>query len=230
MDENVSYHRDLEKLASSLGLSHATFKKLESASAVQDEISVVFLLSVSDKLKQDLLDSASLLLYTPQNEHFGIVPLEAMLDGVPVLAATSGGPLETVVDGETGWLRDVSDSTAWTGIMSNVLRLAKSDPSKLAAMGEAGQRRVFDYFSKRMMALRLEKCLDDMKTVERQPIVNVLIFTTLLLVTVAIIVGVTLTRVLFFALEKDAAMEARRLGQRAARTAATTTSRLKNEL
>ena len=43
-------------------------------------------------------------LYTPVGEHFGIVPLEAMAAGVPVIAMASGGPLETVKNGETGYL------------------------------------------------------------------------------------------------------------------------------
>ncbi len=45
------------------------------------------------------------MLYTPQNEHFGIVPIEAMAAGRPVVACSSGGPLESVVEGVTGLLR-----------------------------------------------------------------------------------------------------------------------------
>ena len=44
------------------------------------------------------------LLYTPDREHFGIVPCEAMAMGCPVLAVATGGPLETVVHGSTGFL------------------------------------------------------------------------------------------------------------------------------
>ena len=33
------------------------------------------------------------------NEHFGIVPLESMYVGTPVIAVASGGPLETIVPG-----------------------------------------------------------------------------------------------------------------------------------
>lgn len=45
------------------------------------------------------------MIYTPENEHFGIVPLEAMLAGIPVLVTNTGGPLETIYDGRIGWLR-----------------------------------------------------------------------------------------------------------------------------
>jgi alpha-1,3/alpha-1,6-mannosyltransferase len=37
-------------------------------------------------------------------EHFGIVPVEAMYSGRPVVACASGGPRESVLDGETGLL------------------------------------------------------------------------------------------------------------------------------
>ena len=59
-------------------------------------------LSNEDKLF--LLQKSNVNLYTPVGEHFGIVPLEAMAAGVPVIAMASGGPLETVKNGETGYL------------------------------------------------------------------------------------------------------------------------------
>ncbi|KAL7711530.1 hypothetical protein QTN25_010798 [Entamoeba marina] len=48
------------------------------------------------------------VLYTPAFEHFGIVPLEAMIKEVPVIACCNGGPLETIQDKETGILCDGS--------------------------------------------------------------------------------------------------------------------------
>jgi len=66
--------------------------------------SITFLPSVSNAIRNKLLSSASMLCYTPHREHFGIVPLEAMDAGVPVVAIRSGGPMETIVDGVTGYL------------------------------------------------------------------------------------------------------------------------------
>lgn len=51
-----------------------------------------------------LLGKAKIVVYTSINEPFGLIPLEAMCCGTPVIANDSGGPKETVVDGETGFL------------------------------------------------------------------------------------------------------------------------------
>ncbi|NIT55971.1 MAG: glycosyltransferase, partial [Aliifodinibius sp.] len=49
-------------------------------------------------------NKAALLVYVPYNEPFGLVPLEAMACGAPVLGIAEGGVLETVVDGVNGRL------------------------------------------------------------------------------------------------------------------------------
>ncbi|KAI9844935.1 MAG: Alpha-1,3-mannosyltransferase-like protein [Thelocarpon superellum] len=160
--ENVAYHRELYRLAETRGLTAATTQTVVSALNIPADIEVLFLLSVPASLKAMLLHGARLLVYTPANEHFGIVPLEAMLAGTPVLAADSGGPLETVVDGRTGWLRPVDDVAAWAEIMGRAL-----DPASdglLRHMGEVGRRRVQDEFSAELMAQRLDEEIDRMQS------------------------------------------------------------------
>lgn len=114
----------------------------------------MFLLSIPASLKAHLLKAAALLVYTPDREHFGIVPLEAMLAGIPVLAVNSGGPLETVQEGVTGWLRAQED-----GEWSDVMRKAvfEMGVGERKEMGQKGRERVLREFSKGKMAERLER-------------------------------------------------------------------------
>ncbi len=63
---------------------------------------VHFLEAVTDEELHELYAGAKALLYPVEDEDFGIVPVEAMGYGVPVIAHHSGGPKETIVDGKTG--------------------------------------------------------------------------------------------------------------------------------
>ena len=135
---------------------------------------MLFLLSVPNTLKDMLLKSAKLLIYTPSNEHFGIVPLEAMLAGIPVLAANTGGPLETVVDGKTGWLCPPDEVENWTAVMNNVLHRMSDKDIKI--MGKAGTERVKKEFSDVKMAERLDGIIDNMAEGERRGLLEIPLF------------------------------------------------------
>jgi alpha-1,3/alpha-1,6-mannosyltransferase len=156
----VKYHKELESLAESLGLNTCTARTIPTALGVSSSVEVLFLLSVSSAFKHTLLQNATLLVYTPTNEHFGIVPVEAMQMGVPVLAANTGGPLETVEEGRTGWLRDAAKSEQWTEIMRKVIQ--DLTPEQRRTMGESGKKKVEREFSRTVMAERLDGVLDDM--------------------------------------------------------------------
>eukprot|EP01034_Spumella_vulgaris_P033406 gene33406-41221_t len=77
---------------------------LPCSNACGVSVDIVFRVSISSDERTALLLRASGLLYTPDCEHFGIVPLEAMYLSTPVIAVNSGGPRETVLDGKTGYL------------------------------------------------------------------------------------------------------------------------------
>jgi glycosyltransferase involved in cell wall biosynthesis len=63
---------------------------------------VEFLGAVDDQQLKDLYLSAKALLYPVEDEDFGMVPIEAMAFGTPVIAHFSGGPKETIMDNENG--------------------------------------------------------------------------------------------------------------------------------
>ncbi|CAD6502754.1 BgTH12-05344 [Blumeria graminis f. sp. triticale] len=164
--ENVMHHIELVNLAESFGLQTETHHDNFTTKKLAGDIDVFFLLSVRNSLKDALLRSARLLIYTPSNEHFGIVPLEAMLAGVPVLAANTGGPLETVVDGKTGWLCSPDDEDQWTKVIYNVLfNLTEEERLEI---GNCGTERVKHEFSDAKMAERLEEAISSMSNLNRK--------------------------------------------------------------
>ncbi len=59
---------------------------------------------VSDRELDDLYSEARALIFCALDEDFGMVPVEAMAHGTPVVALAQGGVKETVVDGVTGVL------------------------------------------------------------------------------------------------------------------------------
>jgi D-inositol-3-phosphate glycosyltransferase len=90
-----------------------------------------------------LYRSADLVACAPWYEPFGIVPLEAMACGVPVVASSVGGLIDTVVDGVTGRLVPPRDLTA----LAATIRTLLEAPADRARMGAAGRRRVAERYS-----------------------------------------------------------------------------------
>ncbi|ROP36752.1 glycosyltransferase [Saccharothrix texasensis] len=85
-----------------------------------------------------LLRSADAVACVPWYEPFGIVPLEAMACGVPVVASAVGGLIDTVVDGVTGVLVPPRDPSALARALHSLL----ADQARREACGLAGLDRV----------------------------------------------------------------------------------------
>ena len=84
-----------------------------------------------------LYRSADVVVCVPWYEPFGIVPLEAMACGVPVVASAVGGLVDSVVDGVTG----VHVPPRRPDRLAAALAALLADPARLAALGRAGARR-----------------------------------------------------------------------------------------
>lgn len=63
---------------------------------------IEFLGEVSEDEKLKLMKYAKAFIYPSEHEDFGIVPVESMASGTPVIALGQGGPLETIIEGKTG--------------------------------------------------------------------------------------------------------------------------------
>jgi glycosyltransferase involved in cell wall biosynthesis len=85
-------------------------------------------------------------------ESFGLVAIEAMACGTPVVASDVGGLRYTVVHRETGLLAPVRDDRAFAGS----IRLLLDDPALAARMGREGTRLVRQLFTWSAVAERLE--------------------------------------------------------------------------
>lgn len=88
------------------------------------------------------------LVHTAEREPFGLVLVEAMLAGVPVVAPNDGGPPEIVRDGLDGLLVDVTDARALADAILGLLR----DPARRRSLGAAGRARALERFSAARMA------------------------------------------------------------------------------
>lgn len=94
---------------------------------------VEFVGSVSDEQLDELYAGARGCIFSALDEDFGIVPVEAMAHGVPVIALAQGGTLETVVNGKTGLLFDEPTVESLEEALKTFLRMKKDWSKKCIA-------------------------------------------------------------------------------------------------
>lgn len=127
LQDCVTYHTELVQLVKDLDI----------------ENHVTFIQSPSDEDKFKLLKLCDVVVYTPENEHFGIVPIEAMAMSKPVIASASGGPLETIEDKFNGYLCARDDDSSFL----NAMIKCYSNQENCDRMGANGFKRVIERFS-----------------------------------------------------------------------------------
>ncbi|MBX3568071.1 MAG: glycosyltransferase family 4 protein [Rhizobiaceae bacterium] len=105
----------------------------------------------------DVMDGFDIFCHTSiQPEPFGLVLLEAMAVGTPVLSVAAGGPLAIIEDGVSGRLLAPGDPAALAGAITALL----DDPDAAARMGDAGRRRQELEFSVPRFIARLSAVYD----------------------------------------------------------------------
>jgi glycosyltransferase involved in cell wall biosynthesis len=109
---------------------------------------------VPDEELVRLLSAASVFVYAPRLEPFGLAPLEANACGTPVVAVAEGGVRETVEDGINGLLVDSRPEALGEGV-----RRLLAEPALARRLGETGKALVRSKWSVDAAADRLERNL-----------------------------------------------------------------------
>lgn len=97
---------------------------------------------VSDQEKYAALTVADIFVSTSQHEGFGLVFLEAMAFGLPVICYDRGGQTDFLASGDTGHVVKLNDMAAFTRALLDL----HANRNALAAFGQRNQRLVENYF------------------------------------------------------------------------------------
>ncbi|HYD08568.1 MAG TPA: glycosyltransferase [Acidimicrobiales bacterium] len=127
------------------------------------DLPVRFEVDPTDEQLVELYRRSLALVFTPRNEDFGMVPLEAMAAGLPVLAVGVGGPTESVLHDRTGWLLR-GEPDAFAAAMAGVAAMSDGE---LDAMRDACRARAAE-FSWDTFTERLDDVLD--AVADRRPV------------------------------------------------------------
>lgn len=103
---------------------------------------ITFLGHIPDSELNEIYGKAIALIF-PQTEDFGLIPLEAMACGRPVLAFGSGGALETVIPGKTGlFFMEQTENALQKAILE--FGALKWDPVEIRAHAEKFNEKAFE--------------------------------------------------------------------------------------
>jgi glycosyltransferase involved in cell wall biosynthesis len=118
---------------------------------------VTFVANPSDAELGALYARCCALIFPSLNEDWGIVPLEAMAHGKPVLAVHRGGPSESVLDGRTGFLLP-PEPGAFAAKMTWLVEHADEAASMGAAAATRAQQYSWDAFVRRLDDYVEQRC------------------------------------------------------------------------
>jgi glycosyltransferase involved in cell wall biosynthesis len=112
---------------------------------------------VSDDAKYQYLSNSDVFALVSLHEGFGLVYLEAMYCGLPIVAADEGGQTDILEDVNSGSLVPVGDVTALTESLEELL----SDEQRRESIGNSNRMR-FDTYTISSLAMRYEKVFESL--------------------------------------------------------------------
>jgi glycosyltransferase involved in cell wall biosynthesis len=119
-----------------------TLRRLAQRLGVQDRVRFTGWLG-GDELAGELADAAVVVMPSLWPEPFGLVGIEALASGRPVVASATGGIVDWLEDGVCGLLVAPGDARDLARALSEIL----ADPERQRAMGNAGKKLVAERFS-----------------------------------------------------------------------------------
>lgn len=122
--------------------------------AADRDVDLQLLSNISDHRLSELYNEALVVAYAAIREPFGLVPIEAMACGAPVVAVDEGGVQESVIHEETG-LITAREPARFAAALARLL----ADPALARAYGQQGRRHVERNWSWERAAAQLERTL-----------------------------------------------------------------------
>ncbi|HEV7475482.1 MAG TPA: glycosyltransferase family 4 protein [Pyrinomonadaceae bacterium] len=122
--------------------------------AESSEVDFKPLVRLDDDKLIEVLNRASMMVYTPRLEPFGFAPLEANACGLPVVAVAEGGVRETIQDGVNGLLVEHEPQA-----VADAIDYLRKNPNEAERMGQQGAALVAERWSVAAAVDRLEQNL-----------------------------------------------------------------------
>ena len=135
-------------------------KQLVAKYNVQEN--AIYVPSFNEIERYVLLKYCTVVAYTPQGEHFGIVPVEAMYCGRCVCALRSGGPKESIVHESTGLLAvmdNLNEDEIIENFGLNIVQFFSMSAQERANYGTRSRQRVIDNFTLNSFAHSLDRII-----------------------------------------------------------------------
>lgn len=133
-------------------------EELKEYIACKNLSDTVILLGQVDNMCEFYQNISIFVLPSIQPEPFGLVVIEAMEYGLPVIATKHGGPVEIITDGVDGYLVDYKDPNE---MACRIMELIK-DSDKCRTMGECGKEKKRSVFSVSTMIQGVECVFEEL--------------------------------------------------------------------
>ena len=131
------------------------FAEILGEQARAQNVSLTIEREVTDETLRNAYRRACVFAFAPRMEPFGLVVLEALACGTPVVVAGEGGPREIVQDEKTGLVADGSDAASF----GNALARVTQNESLRAALSRAGREDTLARWTWAQSAQRIEAAL-----------------------------------------------------------------------